>query len=347
MYCETRDSSIYYHNRNASASSLDEQCIDPAPRCDLSGNGSLLCVGLTTVDVVALPVELQRFDGVRLLKALQMSPAGTAAGTALVAACLGVATRLLGVVGSDAMGRFVRAELEHAGVDVSLLGIIEGMATSATLIPIDGAGERMIYHAPGAAIDIDFNADSRLAALAASALHYAAIGAQNLDGGKGSAMLAEASARGTFITCDLIAPGPRAAAELRSILPHVDVFLPSAVEARYVTGEEDLERAARALQAWGAGACVIKNGVDGAIALSAEGKLDVISAFPVEAVDTTSCGDGFCAGFIAATLRGRAWLDALQFAAATAACVAQGPATLGRLQSFDQVDQLLFGRSAA
>jgi len=80
---------------------------------------SLLCIGLTTVDVVALPVRLEPFDGVRLIDAVQMAPAGTAAGTALVAAKLRVATQLAGAVGPDAAGRFIRGELIHAGVDVA------------------------------------------------------------------------------------------------------------------------------------------------------------------------------------------------------------------------------------
>src|SRR5882724_5446537 len=80
---------------------------------------SLLCIGLTTVDVVALPVGIEPFDGVRLISAMQMAPAGTAAGTALVAAKLGVATQLAGAVGADAAGRFIRGELIHAGVDVT------------------------------------------------------------------------------------------------------------------------------------------------------------------------------------------------------------------------------------
>ena len=42
---------------------------------------SLLCIGLTTVDVVALPLRMEPFDGVRLIDAVQMAPAGTAAGT--------------------------------------------------------------------------------------------------------------------------------------------------------------------------------------------------------------------------------------------------------------------------
>src|SRR5258708_13024437 len=71
---------------------------------------SLLCIGLTTVDVVALPVRLEPFDGVRLIDAVQMAPAGTAAGTALVAAKLRVATQLAGRGGPAPAARSLPAE---------------------------------------------------------------------------------------------------------------------------------------------------------------------------------------------------------------------------------------------
>jgi len=308
---------------------------------------SLLCIGLTTVDVVALPVRLQSFDGVRLLSALQLAPAGTAAGAALVAAKLGVATRLAGAVGGDPAGRFIRAELIHAGVDVSLLETLDGVPTSSTLIPIDEAGNRMIYHSPGAAALMSLSEALKSAMAGVRAVHYAGVGARHLDG-HAHALLAAAKSQGAWVTCDLIAPGANSAAELRRLLPHVDVFMPSAVEARFLTGENDLPRAARMLREWGAASVVVKNGPEGALALDRHGKLDVVPAIKVDkVVDTTSCGDSFCAGYLAATLQNRPWRAALEFAAATASLVARGPATLGALTSFEQVDQILADAVAA
>jgi sugar/nucleoside kinase (ribokinase family) len=302
---------------------------------------SLLCIGLTAVDVVALPVQTQPFEGVRLLRGMQMAPAGTAAGTALVAATLGVATRLAGAVGADPAGRFIRGELVRAGVDVGLLEMLDEVPTSSTLIPIDEAGNRMIYHLPGAAALMSLSDGLKQAAAAARAVHYAGVGARHLDGHAHS-LLAAAQAHGALVTCDLIAPGAESAAELRRLLPHIDVFMPSAVEARFLTGENDLPHAARRLKDWGAAAVVIKNGAEGALALDRGGQLDLIPAVKIDqVVDTTSCGDSFCAAFIAATLRARPWRAALQFASAAASLVARGPATLGALASFEQVDQTL------
>jgi sugar/nucleoside kinase (ribokinase family) len=308
----------------------------------MGGSASLLFIGLTTLDVVAIPIELQPLEARRLIRTVHMAPAGTAAGAALVAARLGMRTSLCGAVGNDAMGRLVMTELARAGVDVSLVEIIEDLPTSATVIPIEASGRRGIYHAPGAGRGARVTQALEAAVRGAGAIHYAGIGSHNLDGGPGADLLESAARRGIMVTCDLISPSADAAMELRRIMPHVDVFMPSAIEARFLTGQDDLRHAAHMFRQWGAKSCVIKNGADGAIAVDANGIAQSIESVPVDTVvDTTSCGDSFCAGFIAATISKRPWLDALRFAAATAALVAQGPATLGRLTSFEQVDASL------
>jgi sugar/nucleoside kinase (ribokinase family) len=63
-----------------------------------------------------------------------------------------------------------------------------------------------------------------------------------------------------------------------------------------------------------------------------------LPAYAVTPVDTTSCGDSYCAGFIAALDRGWPPLEAARFATATAALVAQGLATLGKLESFEATE---------
>jgi sugar/nucleoside kinase (ribokinase family) len=111
--------------------------------------------------------------------------------------------------------------------------------------------------------------------------------------------------------------------------------MPSADEATALTGLDDLAAAADAFRAMGAKACVIKAGAAGAVVAMGDER-HRIPAHLIEPVDTTSCGDSFCAGFIAALARGWTVLDACRFAATTAALVAQGLGTLGKLQGFDQ-----------
>ncbi len=148
-------------------------------------------------------------------------------------------------------------------------------------------------------------------------------------------MLEAAKAAGAVVTCDLIGPRRTAADEVRRLLPHVDYFMPSAAEAVVLSGTEDLAEAASSFLGMGARACIIKNGRHGALVWLDDAHHRV-PEFDVTPKDTTSCGDAFCAGFIAALDRGWAPLDACRFAHMTAGLVAEGYATLGALEGFDQ-----------
>lgn len=299
----------------------------------------LLCVGLTTLDIVGRTIaEIPKEEGACLIEGIACAPAGTAAGAACIAARLGVKTGLAGGVGNDLAGRFLRFALEEEGIDTSLLVTTDGFPTSATILPIDAEGRRPAFHAPGAGSLPPLTDDLMKAAANARILHYAAIGAPTFDGGPGEKLLVAAKRGGTETTCDLIGPGRRTKHELARILPHIDWFLPSAHEARFLTGEEDLQAAADTFVTMGAKNCVVKDGRRGVVMAAGELR-GRIPAFKIDVVDTTSCGDSFCAGFIAARLNGRSTVDAMTFAAATAALVAQGLATYGKLENFTQVDE--------
>jgi sugar/nucleoside kinase (ribokinase family) len=295
----------------------------------------LLCIGLTTLDVVARPIDaLPSGEGTTLIEGVALAPAGTAAGAAMVAATLGVKTWLAGSVGGDFMGRVVRMGLEERGIDVSLLDVMGGFPTSATVLTIDSNGRRPNFHALGAGLFAP--TDERVIAAAGRCgfLHYAGVGGPRLDGGAGAAVVAAAKAAGATVTCDLISPQSSALAELERLLPNVDYFMPSVGEAFALSKTEDLAAAADFFLGLGAGAVIIKNGGAGSyIALGPERAS--LPAYAITPVDTTSCGDSYCAGFIAGLDRGMATLEACRFATAVAAQVAQGLATLGKLESYE------------
>lgn len=299
-------------------------------------NSGLVAIGLTTLDIVARPVdELTHKERATLIEAIACAPAGTAAGAALVAAKLGVQVRLAGAVGDDMIGGFVRLGLERTGVDTSLLVTRAGQKTSTTVLTVESDGTRSSYHMAGAGGAPPIDDQVVEAVRAARFVHYAAVGSHSADGGPGATILMAAKEAGAIVTCDLIGPRPTAVQEIERLLPFIDYFMPSAAEAVFLSGVEDLALAADRFIEKGAGACIIKNGRRGALAVF-EGGRHVAPAFAVEPVDTTSCGDSFCAGFIAALDRGWAPLDACRFASMTAGLVASGVGTLGALVGFEE-----------
>jgi sugar/nucleoside kinase (ribokinase family) len=304
-------------------------------------NSGLLAIGLTTLDIVARPIDaLTHTERAILIEGIVCVPAGTAGGAAMVAAKLGVPTRIVGAVGDDMNGAFVRLGFESVGVDVSLLATRPGERTSATLLAVETDGRRSSYHAAGAGGGAAIDDAVVSAARASGFVHYAAVGGRATDGGAGAELLRAAKAAGAVITCDLIGPRASALDELKRLLPHVDYFMPSAAEATLLTGQGDIAAAAEMFRDLGAKACIIKNGGRGSyVSIGTERRN--VPAHAIRPIDTTTCGDSYCAGFIAALSRGWPPLEACRFATATAALVAQGLGTLGKLESFAETEKAM------
>jgi sugar/nucleoside kinase (ribokinase family) len=298
----------------------------------------LLCVGLGTIDILARPVEsLPETEAVEFVDALRLDPAGTAGGMAMVASCLGVRTRLCSAVGDDAAGKLARlVYLEH-GIDVSLLATVPGVPTSTTLIATKRDGRRSRFHLRGASLKLELGEATFAAARNTKYLHYGAIGAPRLDGGAGAELAAAARKAGALVTCDMVLR-PNGLEELRRVLPFVDFFMPNCEEALRMSGRATLEEAGQFFRDLGAVSCIIKDGPRGSVLVAREGCTRV-PAHVIEPVDTTSCGDSYCAGLIAALDRGRPLLEACRFASAVAALVASGVGTLGLLRGFEHADE--------
>jgi len=255
----------------------------------------------------------------------------------MVAARLGMSVQLASAVGDDLIGRFIRMALDEAGVDLSALETMPGLPSSTTVLAVDSAGRRPNFHALGAGMLAWASPAALEVATSARFFHYAGIGGPRLDGGAGADLAKAARESGAVVTCDLISPQASAMDELKRLAPFIDYFMPSAAEAKALTGQDDLFAAADVFRGLGIGGCLIKNGGQGSV-LVLDGLRTTLPAYAIKPVDTTSCGDSYCAGFIAALDRGWAPLEAARFATATSALVAQGLATLGKLESFEATE---------
>jgi len=295
----------------------------------------LLAIGLTTIDITIHPVaSLPDGESGELVEKIVLSPAGTAGGTALVAQKLGLRAGIASAVGDDPQGQIVRSMFDAAGVDTSLLSIDPDRPTSTTVLPIRPDGERPNWHMLGASIFAPVT-DAVFAALArTAAVHWGGVGFPGAAG-KGADLLREARGRGVFTSCDLIAPSDAAQADLDVLLPHVDLFMPSLAEVRALAATGDPVEGARRFMARGAGGCLIKMGSEGALLVLPDRQTHV-PAHRIEPVDTTSCGDSLCAGYIAGRARGLDPAEALRVGVATAAHVALAVGTLGKLESYDR-----------
>jgi sugar/nucleoside kinase (ribokinase family) len=86
--------------------------------------------------------------------------------------------------------------------------------------------------------------------------------------------------------------------ELRKTLSRVDILLVNDAEARELSGEWNVVKAARKIRAMGPRTLIVKKGEHGVLMFSDEGSF-VAPAFPLEDVfDPTGAGDTFAGGFL-------------------------------------------------
>lgn len=291
----------------------------------MTGEMRAITLGVHVLDVLVRPVEsIPQGQGGQLVEEIRMTAAGTAGGTAITLAKLGAHVASAGAIGTDALGDALINLLNAAGVETSLLQRRRDVQTSASVLPIRPDGSRPAFHVVGAngtlsAADAPYDAIAR-----ATHLH---LGAPEFMGGEEAAkILRFARENGVVTSADLLAPGEQAAAIrdwIAPAFPHVDYLLPNDEQILGLTGETDLEAAARALIAQGVGCVAATCGADGALVVDAETTARV-PAFEIPVVDTTGCGDAFSAGFLRGRALGRDLRDAAVLGCAAAAHVAQG-----------------------
>jgi sugar/nucleoside kinase (ribokinase family) len=294
----------------------------------VSSEPSVIAMGVHVVDVLARPVEaIPEGQGGQLVDEIRITPAGTAGGTAVTLAKLGARVRSAGAIGTDALGDVMLDLLGGYGIDTSLLVRRDGVQTSASVLPIRPDGSRPAFHVIGANATYN-SADAAWDEIAAAThLH---LGAPEFMGGEEAGkILAFAREHGVVTSADILAPGAQAEQILDWIAPafeHLDYLLPNDEQVLALSGERDLVAGCRALLERGIGCVAATCGADGAVVVDADGA-ERVSAFAVEVVDTTGCGDAFSAGFLRALGLGRSRRDAAVLGCAAAALVAQGLGT--------------------
>jgi sugar/nucleoside kinase (ribokinase family) len=259
-------------------------------------------IGLYILDVLGRPVDAIPPGGnVEFIDEIRLTVAGTAGGTVVDLAKLGLNCLAVGAVGDDEKADFVLATLQRFGVDVAQMQRLKGVPTSSTILNIRRNGDRPALHARGASDHFEI-ADSALdAVLAPPIIHLGGTGLlAKLDGEPSRKLLAEAKARGRITTFDLLGANDGTLDLISPLFPHIDYFMPSIEEAKQISGAADVEGAGHFFIERGVKHCVFTLGGDGVCFLDATGAVLRQPAFQIEVVDTTGCGDAFDAGFITA-----------------------------------------------
>jgi sugar/nucleoside kinase (ribokinase family) len=295
-------------------------------------------IGLYILDVLGRPVtRIPDRGNVDFIEEIRLTVAGTAGGTVVDTAKLGLKSLAVGAVGEDEKADWVMMTLARHGIDTSAMQRLEGVPTSATILNVRPNGDRPALHVRGASDHFDVPASMYDQVFDAPIVHLGGTGLlRTLDGPKSVTLLREAKQRGRTVTFDLIAASAETAAIVTPLLPYIDYFMPSIEEARDMSGQSTPEDCARFYLDGGATCCVFTLGGEGAYYAHRDGRRIKSPAYDISVVDTTGCGDAFDAGFIAALHHEMDVETALRFAQASAALVASGLGSDAGIVSFDQ-----------
>jgi sugar/nucleoside kinase (ribokinase family) len=194
--------------------------------------------------------------------------------------------------------------------------------TSATILPIRPNGDRPALHVIGANGTYTIDDVPWEEIESAGYLHVG--GPEFLGPENATEILRRARDAGTVTTSDILADGwPELLDMLAPAMEHVDYLFPNEDQAVKLTSVDDPLDAARALLDRGVGCVAMTRGAGGSAIVTADG-VELVPAFEVDVVDTTGCGDAFCAGVIVARCAGWSIDRAAALGNASGALTARG-----------------------
>lgn len=251
---------------------------------------------------------------------LAILPGGKSANQAVAAGRLGGTVRMIGAVGDDGNGALLRDSVADAGVDTTHVAVREGVATGTAVITVDAQGENTIVISGGA------NATLTPDDVPADAFDGAAVLGLCLE-----------------VSIDVVLAAARAAHEAgvtvltnlspfgdvpRELLDLTDVLLVNEHEAELL-GDHGVARS------------IVTRGGDGSIVHDGDAAPVEVPAIPVEAVDTTGCGDAFMGAVALRLAAGDDLAEAARFAAAVGAYAATGAGAQASYPTTEQLESFL------
>lgn len=309
---------------------------------------------------------------------VNLFPGGAVSNTGLAMNRLGVKTRLIGKTGNDELGIVLRKLVgqHNTGLDAGII-VSEGSSTSYTIVINPPMSDRSFLHHPGANDEFCASDISNELVCNAQLFHFGyppLMRKMYMDNGKELGRLMQRVKRmGVTTSLDMAYPDPYSEAGnsdwssiLQSVLPYVDIFMPSFDEITFMLWKQNnlpvttdyLRSVSDTLIMMGAKIVMLKLGDKGLYLRTANSdqlqdmgrlKLSPIESwkgfeawFPcyqVNVVGTTGAGDVTIAGFLTSILKGFPPEKALDTALAVGACNVEAVDALSGLLSWEHIQQ--------
>jgi ribokinase len=303
--------------------------------------GRVVVVGSLNLDLVVSLDRMPDSGETVFGTAFEQHAGGKGLNQAVAAARLGIPVGMIGALGDDTAGEFLRSVMVDEGIDHAGVAAMPGTSGTA-IIEVDTTGANRIVVISGANEKV--TGEQVTAAL--GALGDVAV---VLTQGEvpDDAVVAAMEAGRALGAITILNPAP-ARDYPSSIYEHCDYVIPNEHEAALITGlpthtTADATAAARAIVRLGAGCVIVTRGSKGT-SWATRSTTGTSGVFAVRAIDTVAAGDAFCGGLAAALAQGRTMTDALRFASATGALATTVAGAVPSLPRRSDVDALLASR---
>ena len=261
-------------------------------------------------DVIALGELLIDFTELGIsengMKLFEQNPGGAPANLLTAVSHMGYKTAMIGKIGSDMHGRFLKKTLEQEGICTDYMVEDGSVFTTLAFVGINENGERNFSFArkPGADTCLSVQELNLQALQNCKIFHFGSLSLTN-EPARTATMEAVKSAKeaGALISFD---PNYRASLwkseadaveTIQNVLPYADMLKISDEESILLTGENECPKAVEKLLKQGPKFIAVTLGGQG-VYLADQERQEQIPGFPAEVVDTTGAGDSFWGGFL-------------------------------------------------
>ncbi len=302
--------------------------------------GRVVVVGSLNLDLVIglerMPDSGETVFGDRL----EQHAGGKGLNQAVAAARLGPPVSMIGALGTDSAGDWLRDVMRAEDIEESGVAVIDGSSGTA-VIEVDASGANRIVVISGANSSV--TAEHVTASIAALGDVAVVLTQGEVPIEAVAAALRSGRAAGAIT---ILNPAP-VRDYPKALLADADYVIPNEHEAALLTGMDtstsvDATDAARELVARGATCAIVTRGGRGVVWATAHATGSA-GVFTVTPIDTVAAGDAFCGGLAAALSEGRGLSESLRWAAAAGALATTVAGAVPSLPRREQVEKLLEG----
>jgi Sugar kinases, ribokinase family len=240
------------------------------------------------------------------MKLFEQNPGGAPANLLTTVSHMGYKTAMVGKIGSDMHGNFLKKTLKQEGICTDYIVEDDSVFTTLAFVAINENGERCFSFArkPGADTCLSVSELDCQGIQDCKIFHFGSLSLTDEPARTATIEAVKiAKSAGALISFD---PNYRASLwktemdaveAIQSVLPNADMLKISDEESVLLTGKTDCQQAAEELLRRGPKLVAITLGSQGVYLANHENH-EQISGFPAEVVDTTGAGDSFWGGFL-------------------------------------------------